>query len=86
MSKRITRVNLANKPWRVKFSKADKGCWGHADFKRRLITIDPACEKKGKDREILFHECLHVLFPQIDEEVIAESAECLDDVLDACGY
>lgn len=83
-----TPVVLSGEPWTVKSGAVrldGEDCWGVADFGSKTIRLDPDTKKEGNEREIFIHECLHVLFPQVDEEVIKAGAKELDDALETMG-
>jgi hypothetical protein len=56
--------------------------WGHTDYDRHEIVIDPRCRAAGLEREIVIHEMLHKLFPWMDEGPVAVAAKEIDDALD----
>jgi hypothetical protein len=85
-----TPVVLSGEPWTVKsvsgiVDENGEECWGVAVFGKSEIHLDPDTRDEGNEREILIHECLHVFFPHVDEEVIKTAAKELDDTLEAMG-
>jgi len=77
-------VQLGGESWRI-VSKRMRSDWGLADFDDKIISIDPRTREVGREREIVIHECLHALFPHLDEAVILAAGKELDDALEAMG-
>jgi hypothetical protein len=89
----VIPVTLGGEPWTVKYRRMPKN-WGLADFGRKRVTLDPrlhdseyVAKHPDEDgprtpREIAIHEALHVIFPQVDEEVIRAAGKEIDAYLD----
>lgn len=63
------------------------GAWGWCDVSRREIRVAPEEDfPNGRDElDVLIHESLHALFPDLDEEVVTQSGRELADILVAAG-
>lgn len=75
-------VVLGGETWQVLWRRV-RGCWGVTCYGSKEIRMDPSTKIEGNEREIFLHECLHALFPHVDEEIIASAGKELDDALEA---
>ena len=87
MPTRKKTVELAGDAWTVYAGKRDNAAkdYGHCVVDDRVIVIFNRSYREGSERETLLHECLHALFPWMEEDYITKAAEDLDNALDALG-
>lgn len=82
------RITLGGKPWKIRWARAQHEgtpCWGVTDHTSRVITIDPGAAAAGVERETILHECLHAIFPFLNEDVVMAAGGEMDDVLSITG-
>ena len=62
------------------------GLWGYSWADPNEIRIRPSVDFPSveKEADIVLHECLHSLFPDMDEQAVAEGATELAEVLRQC--
>jgi hypothetical protein len=66
---------------KVKYSKLGRNkVWGYAHSEDNSIEID--IRAKGKKHcEILVHEAIHLLFPELEEEEVVKKSKLLTNLL-----
>lgn len=67
--KRIRSVQIDGKRWRVMWNRMPKD-WGTCSNTERIIELDTAIKDPYTYVEILVHEMLHGMFPEIEEDYI----------------
>lgn len=77
----IFRAELGGRPWTVDTASRIRKNWGDCDYERRLIRVSKKAKECGKDREILFHEAIHAIYPDLSEESVTFGARELDKLL-----
>jgi hypothetical protein len=76
------------KPRRIKVVYKKIGqtkAWGWAYLKKNMIEVEERLKGK-KQMEIIIHECMHILFPDAEEEEVETKAAALTNTLWHEGY
>lgn len=77
------RAHIGGKACEIRYSRRLKKNWGFTLIGNPYneIVISTTCRDAGKEREIVIHEALHILFPHLDESIILQAAVDLDNLL-----
>jgi len=67
--KRIRSVQIDSKRWRVMWVRMPKD-WGTCSNTEHIIELDTAIKDTHTYAEILLHEMLHGMFPEVEEDFI----------------
>lgn len=89
------KINIRGKSWTFKRTKRGLGktkehpggLWGVCDFDKREIRVLPEDQFPSGEKEldVLIHETLHALYPDLAEESVTEGATVLAKVLVQAG-
>lgn len=72
--KRIRSVTIQGKRWRVVWDKLPKD-WGACSTTEHVIEMDSGIRDNITYANILIHEMLHGMLPNIEEECITQMAD-----------
>ena len=75
------RVTLNDESWVIDDRAKMRVDWGRCKPASNEILICRSAVPAGIYREVLIHECLHALFPFLDEAYVDEAAIELEEVL-----
>lgn len=74
-------VRKSRRKIKVEYTKLGKNrVWGYALLDKNTVQIDERVDGK-KHLEILIHECLHILLPELSEEAIVNKSVVLTNTL-----
>lgn len=83
MAVRVINVTLGGKRWKLHLNKRDNasGDYGQCHVNDKKLIVFARAFREKLERETLIHECLHALFPFLDEEAVTAAATEMDNVL-----
>ena len=89
------KITVRGQPWTLRRTRRGlgstnrfpKGLYGYCDHTHREIRVIPEEDFRGSQEELdtIIHEALHALFPDLDEEVVAQSGSELAAILVDAG-
>jgi hypothetical protein len=82
--KRIKSVVINGKRWLVKWCRLPND-WGTCSNAEHLIELDHNIKDPVTYAEILTHEMLHGMFPEVEEDYISQRASELTVALNRAG-
>lgn len=79
------KFKLGEETWTIRYSSRLMSS-GICDYEKRVITIHPTKHDEQGTMDTEVHELLHVVFPHHREDVIAEGARIVSQMLWELGY
>lgn len=70
---KTVKIKLAGESWKIKFMNMHATLHGECDAESKIIRINKETPE-NQVIEILIHECLHAIFPYLNEETVDEAA------------
>ncbi len=80
----VVEVTLGGRSWKIDTHAPIRKCWGYCHYRNNTIQVSKRAWASGKARDVLIHECLHAIFPYLNENEIDRAGTELDKMLTAC--